>query len=319
MNLVVCRTGALDCPSLPASLSIQVGALATAALIDEPRVWPRFGLVGPDEPGAHRDMTYTDLVHSARVLEPFFAESARLGLTLSAAAPEAARIWRFTGLDAETRMYRATGGINTHKGAIFLLGLLAFSWGRAVQCIVRRHRSCPPVIDSRLVLEIAHRAIAPSLHEEQRAHCARWSETYGQWAYRRFAWGGIRRTVIENFQGLRRALRSRPSLSALSGPWQLAVARHHLFIDAQDSNLLKRAGWRATQRLLHQARYAARVGGVYTRSGRRWLDRLDTEMAECGWSASGSGDLLAAFLFLDGLESGTLATRRRTRLAEATT
>lgn len=307
---------------------MRVGTLATTSLINEPRVWPRLGLVGPDDPGGHRDMNYADLVRSALVLEPFFAESAYLGYSLAPtklcatrscatteAVAQAARVWRSRGLDAEARMYRATGGINTHKGAIFLLGLLAFAWGRAV----RQSRSTwsgstwprstwsrePfPVIASEQVLDIAYRAMARTLAAEQRSHRAALSETYGQWASRRFGWGGMRHTVISNFHGLRQVLGLRQTMRGLPRASQLAAARVHLFVNSQDTNLLKRAGWRRTQETLGQARHALRVGGVGTAAGRHCLTELDRTMADNRWSASGAGDLLAAFLFLDGLERG---------------
>lgn len=318
MNAVREQSSELESVSAALRSTLRVGALATAALIDEPCVWPRFGLVGPDDPGGHRDMSYQDLVRSAQVLEPFFAESARLGLCLPGDAAEAVHVWRCHGLEAEERMYRATGGVNTHKGAIFLLGLLAFAWGRALR--EARHArggdTSLPIVESAQVLDIAHRAIARTLAEEQQTHRAALSETYGQWAQRRFGWGGMRQTVIGNFKGLRRVLGFRQALDTLPVSSRLAVARTHLFIGSEDTNLLKRAGWRGTQDTLGQARRALRLGGALTVAGRRCLADLDRTLADKQWSASGAGDLLASFLFLDGLENGSLMTREQTSLLQ---
>ena len=250
-------------------------------------------------------MDYRDLVRSAHALESFFADSAYLGLTLSARAPEAVRLWRFTGLAAERAMYRATGGINTHKGAIFLLGLLAFSWGRGQ----RQRLRCRPSSDaarypltSSAVLDIAHRLMARPLADEQRSHRGGFSETYGQWAQRRFQWGGMRHTVLCDFRGLRRVIGLRPRLRHTHRRCRLALARHLLFLDSQDSNLLKRAGWRATQETLQRAHRALRLGSVMTPAGRGQLQQLDRALSAHQWSASGTGDLLAALLLLEGLE-----------------
>ena len=57
-----------------------LGAIAKAALVEEPLVWPSFGLVGGDSVGAHADMDYPLLVASAGALEPYFADSVRIGL-----------------------------------------------------------------------------------------------------------------------------------------------------------------------------------------------------------------------------------------------
>jgi len=240
-------------------------------------------------------MTYADLVLSARVLEPFFAESARLGLTLPALSEDAARYWRSTGLAAERAMWAATGGVNTHKGAIFLLGLLAFSCGRWRQL---GSWGDPSVA----VLDLAFSALARTLRQEVKAPTTGLSETYGEWARRRYGWGGMRHTVLSNFANLRGVLRHRTRWRTLDVTTRLGLARHHLFVSSQDTNLVKRAGWRAAQETLQRARVALRIGSVATPAGRALLLQLDREMSDRRWSASGSGDLLAAYLFLDRLD-----------------
>ena len=75
------------------------------------------GLVGPDGSGAHSDMDYSLMLKSIAALRPFFARFA--------VAKDAMQL-RSLGLEAEKAMLAATGGVNTHKGAIFALGLALF-------------------------------------------------------------------------------------------------------------------------------------------------------------------------------------------------
>ena len=75
------------------------------------------GLVGPDSSGAHRDMDYTLMQKGIAAIRPFFPRMA------VASSPEELRQ---LGLDAERAMLAATGGVNTHRGAIFALGLALY-------------------------------------------------------------------------------------------------------------------------------------------------------------------------------------------------
>lgn len=73
------------------------------------------GLVGPDGPGAHKDMDYGTMQRGIASLRPFWSRMA-----LASSADEL----RQAGIDAEKAMLAATGGVNTHRGAIFALGLV---------------------------------------------------------------------------------------------------------------------------------------------------------------------------------------------------
>ena len=75
------------------------------------------GLVGPDSVGAHRDMDYDVMRKGIAAIRPFFP---RMAL---AETPEELRQ---LGIDAEAAMLAATGGVNTHRGAIFALGLALY-------------------------------------------------------------------------------------------------------------------------------------------------------------------------------------------------
>ncbi len=75
------------------------------------------GLVGPDGPGAHKDMDYDTMLCGIRALRPFWS---RMAL---ASSPDELRQF---GIEAENAMMAATAGINTHRGAIFSLGLALY-------------------------------------------------------------------------------------------------------------------------------------------------------------------------------------------------
>ena len=98
----------------------RLADLAVEALLSEARLTPKPGLVDGRNNGAHRDMDLPLMEVSARSLRPFFLEAARLGMERRDCMPQLQE----AGVAAEKAMFAATHGVNTHKGAIFSLGLL---------------------------------------------------------------------------------------------------------------------------------------------------------------------------------------------------
>ena len=91
--------------------------LAERALKKELDTPMKPGLVGPDSVGAHKDMDYDVMRKGIAAIRPFFARMAMAG------TPDELRQ---LGIDAEAAMLAATGGVNTHRGAIFALGLALY-------------------------------------------------------------------------------------------------------------------------------------------------------------------------------------------------
>ena len=103
-----------------------LAALAERALRLELDTPGKPGLVCPESCGAHRDMNYDTMRAGIRAIRPFFAPMA-----LAGSVDEL----RTLGIQAEEAMMRATGGVNTHRGAIFCLGLALNAAGRDVDVV----------------------------------------------------------------------------------------------------------------------------------------------------------------------------------------
>ena len=104
------------------SIERSIGALAVEALTREVMLAPKPGLVSPADSGSHADMNLQTFQRSLSALESYFPQIAALGF--AGADFEALRE---CGLAAEERMLAATGGVITHRGAVFSIGLLAAS------------------------------------------------------------------------------------------------------------------------------------------------------------------------------------------------
>jgi triphosphoribosyl-dephospho-CoA synthase len=105
----------------------RLGAAGVRALYVELVLEPKPGLVSLRDTGSHRDMNATTFARSLFALRHYFPRIAQAGMT---GAPF--QVLEQLGMRAETRMLAATGGVNTHRGAVFCLGLLCAAAGRSL-------------------------------------------------------------------------------------------------------------------------------------------------------------------------------------------
>ncbi len=98
-----------------------IGQAAVTAMRTELDLTPKPGLIDPQNQGAHKDMNYMTMVRSIEALRPYFMKLALCGCREG--FPTAEEVIAL-GLEAEKAMFKATNGVNTHKGALFSLGLM---------------------------------------------------------------------------------------------------------------------------------------------------------------------------------------------------
>ena len=123
----------------------RIARLAVRSLYAELVLYPKPGLVSKIDNGSHADMTAATFMRSLFALRRYFGAITQAGMD---DAPF--HVLKRLGIDAEARMLRATHGINTHRGAIFCLGMLCAAIGRCrarnepliSQCIGDLLRAC---------------------------------------------------------------------------------------------------------------------------------------------------------------------------------
>lgn len=109
----------------PRAFAGRIARLAVRSLYAELALYPKPGLVSFVDNGSHRDMTAATFMRSMFALRRYF-----LAITQAGVVDAPFHVLKALGVDAERRMLRATGGINTHRGAIFCLGMLCAAIGR---------------------------------------------------------------------------------------------------------------------------------------------------------------------------------------------
>ena len=102
---------------------------ATQSLIKEARTTPKPGLVDMNNNGSHNDMDLGMFIKSANTLTTYFKKCVELGQAFADKPDKIFSALRKEGISAEQAMYKATGGINTHKGAIYSMGIICGALG----------------------------------------------------------------------------------------------------------------------------------------------------------------------------------------------
>jgi triphosphoribosyl-dephospho-CoA synthase len=270
-------------PSLQAA---QLAALAVAALIDEARLSPKPGLVDSRGSGAHADLDLALMQRSALSLEPAFAAMAQAGSLFGEPTIELRETLGRLGREAETTMMAATGGVNTHRGAIWALGLL-----------VAAASIDPGNTDA---ARTAATAGAIARHADRNA--PEFTGNKGEQACRAFNVSGARGQAQAGFPqvvgvGLPELKRSRDRGDSETSARLNALLA--IISELDDTCVLSRGGRAALAQVQRAAAAVLAAGGAATLAGRRSLRRFAADAVACNLSPGGAADLLAATLFLD--------------------
>lgn len=263
---------------------------ALRALLYEVSVTPKPGLVDPVTHGAHPDMDVFTFIDSAVSLRTYFARCATHGdnfqgrdLTslFSAIRP--------VGVVAEETMFQATKGINTHKGAIFSLGILVAAF--AYQA---KHTELT-------VVEVVQQMLS-GLTAQDYAHLEDKTAdqlTAGERAYLTYHVTGIRGEAEAGFPTV--MMVGLPALKASQGTTnqRLLDVMMQLLAHSVDTNLIKRA---KSVEVVDWARQQVKtyfdLGGSHTDEGMQFLRDLDQTFSERHYSLGGTADLLILTIFV---------------------
>ena len=283
---------ALESGGLPAGECVYgaIGGLAYQALLREAETTPKPGLVDLNNSGAHKDMDIRLFRISAAAIAPYLTRFARLGAeeageTLHTRLPGI----RPLGMEAEGAMFAATRGVNTHKGAIFTMGILTYLAGRQTAL---REPLAPEGICA-LAKELCAGV--------ERELVTGRSGTKGERAYRAYGVTGIRGEAAAGFPSVLRVALPCLRLPGLMENLRLCHGLVHLMAKVEDTNVLSRGGPAGAAYVKAAAQSFLEAHDPKDRGYLEALAELDRDFIERGLSPGGSADLLAAAWFLDSL------------------
>ncbi|MDL2209826.1 triphosphoribosyl-dephospho-CoA synthase CitG [Desulfovibrio sp. OttesenSCG-928-O18] len=272
----------------------SIATLAHTAVLMEAGASPKPGLVCPDHNGAHKDMDYPLFVVSADSLRPYFEECAAIGL---ARCRETAKtvfpLLREAGVRAEKAMFAATKGVNTHKGMIFSMGLMAAGAGR----VAARGETLSPEAVAREAASFVQGIVAKDL-EPLKTQLPERRLTAGEKLYLEHGIPGIRQEAEDGYPSALGAFSLlRQSLESV--PLERALPNALLFLMAttDDTNIIWRGGMPGLAYARNAAKEALDAGGMATEAGERLVYAMRDEFVRRNISPGGSADLLALAAF----------------------
>jgi triphosphoribosyl-dephospho-CoA synthase len=266
----------------------QVAREAVRALYAELALYPKPGLVSLVDNGSHADMTAETFLRSLFSLRHYFRSMTLAGCA-AAPFPELKRL----AIDAEQRMLRATRGINTHRGAIFCLGMLCAAAGRAFE---RGTSRTPDGLRSILLIEWGA-ALAAHAEEDGAA-------SHGQRASRRYEASGAREEGARGFPSVFEvglpALRATLAQGRAMRPARVD-ALFALMAQLSDTNVLHRGGLDAASFVRKAAQGFVERGGTAAPDWMAEAVRCHHDFVARRISPGGAADLLAASCLVDVL------------------
>ncbi|MFM0646132.1 triphosphoribosyl-dephospho-CoA synthase MdcB [Paraburkholderia bryophila] len=263
------------------AVAAAIGHLASACLQLEVMTYPKPGLVSQIDNGAHDDMDAALMCRSAAALKPYFVELGQAGMD-GARMPEL----RAIGLAAERAMMAATEGVNTHRGAIFGMGLLcaaagfraAFKPGGTLGAVIAREWG-DGIVEGPVTVD---------------SHGARVS--------RFFNVGGARKEAASGFPSIYACALPAVLQGESLRPRDIEAARVHalmsLIAQVDDTNLLYRGGADALSFARAQASGFLARGGVGAPDWRAAAIAMHHAFVARRLSPGGCADLLAMTLFV---------------------
>ncbi|MGN2411030.1 triphosphoribosyl-dephospho-CoA synthase [Pseudomonas syringae] len=271
-----------------ASLAEQLADLAVDALIDEADLSPKPALVDRRGSGAHTDL-HLGLMHSSALsLWPTFKLMADVAMEFKEVGQPLREALGRLGREGEVAMLRTTGDVNTHRGAIWALGLLVTSVALdpqdcTAQAVCQRAARLALIQDRQVITQHSH----------------------GSEVVRRYGVMGAREQAQQGFPAV-----TQFALPQLQRSRATGCGEQNARLDAllaimtclTDTCVLHRSGLEGLNAMQQGAQRVLDAGGSASLAGRRALNELDQQLLALNASPGGAADLLAACLFIDSLE-----------------
>lgn len=254
------------------SIPYLVADLAERALRLELDTTPKPGLVDRQDNGAHKDMDYALMSKSISALRPYLT---RLALE-SAKDIDPVKI-KEIGIEAETAMLKATGGVNTHKGALFCIGLSVAAASNLASATGSVQVYSFKELVSRAASEI------PSARGTHGAEAKRSFKAVGALENARAAYPELFTDWLPYYRSLE------------GDPFRCHKTLLHIMTTLDDTNILHRRG---AEGLAHAEAEAARLLEDFSESG---LSSLNKDFIRENISPGGSADMLSLTIFIESI------------------
>lgn len=273
-------------------LSMVISEFAIQALIYEVACYPSPGLVSPVSTGAHKDMNFFTFIDSTSVLSKYFMLFVQEGYS----EKEYRKIFeniRLIGIEAEKDMFLKTKGVNTHKGMLFLIGVICAAIGKVFK--EKKDFNQIKYVIKEMTAGIVAKELVKLEDKNQLSH--------GEKLYIKYNTEGIRGEVE---RGLPTVFDFSLDLYKQSNELCINDRLVHTLIGimqiCDDSTIIHRHSIEVLDEVKKRSREIISIGGMKNENGRKIINDLCEEFIERNISPGGSADLLGVTVFLDLVE-----------------
>jgi len=265
-------------------LSTQLANNALKALLYEVDVQPKPGLVDPVDHSTHLDMDVFTFIDSAVSLRPYFEQFAQAGIDFDGEdLTDLFKVIRPIGVEAEKAMFKATFDVNTHKGAIFSLGILLAATG----------------YDREHVREVSMKMLKGLTENDFKDLDKKKKLTNGEKMYLKYGITGIRGEAESGYPVVfEKALPYLKEHFGNSFGHALLDTLMVIISNSYDSNVVKRGNLDSLKNIQAYALSILNVGGCSSSDGQELLDDMNSYCNENNLSLGGSADLLIVTIYL---------------------
>ncbi|EUB14276.1 triphosphoribosyl-dephospho-CoA synthase CitG, partial [Fusobacterium sp. CM22] len=265
--------------------------LATKALLYEVSISPKAGLVSRLSNGSHKDMDFYTFIDSALSLDEYFSECFVYGQENDFYSLNFLKNLRDLGKKAEKKMYKATNGINTHKGTIFSMGIII--------SVLASYLKEVDKIDLKILSEKIKTMCIPLLEELENANNF---STYGEKAFKNYHLTGARGLAISGYDivlldGINK-LKEFTKILDFETSCILLLFYYISILD--DTNIVNRANFETLKeiQILCKNLYEENSKSLSKEKIRNEMSKLNDIFIEKNISAGGSADLLILTIFI---------------------
>lgn len=270
----------------------HIGSWAIEAMLMEAACTPAPGLVDRDNAGAHRDMDFFTFLMSSSALAQTMFRCAAAGLNHCGSPETVLPVLRQIGVQGEANMFRVTGGVNTQKGLVFLLGIMTTAASMSLRLndeaglFEQVAAICQGLVDRELGI------LSDGPEPTRLTAGERLFLQHGITGIRGEMENGLPSVQTEGLPALRFALQNRLSLND-----SLVHSLLSLMAVVEDSTVINRHGIEGLLYVQGEAKRILGCGGMLTDEGRKQILRLDETFIAKNISPGGAADLLAATYF----------------------
>ncbi|MDF2594430.1 MAG: citG [Clostridia bacterium] len=288
----------------------KINQCALQALLYEVTVSPKPGLVDRYNSGAHKDMDIFTFMSSSAALSHYFYDCSVKTINILENFKDEQLYnhlfitLRKIGLQAENNMYKATKGVNTHKGLIFSLGLIA----AAASIVFYKTQD----------LKISITDVSEELKKVTKGLC---QKDFANIDKKEILSAGEKLYLNDGIKGIRgEAEKGFPSVTDLAYPKLCEYIQHtshsfndilvnvllHLMATTEDTNILSRHDIATLNDVQKKAKEALELGGIFTGDGKAYVQHMDRDFIKRNISPGGAADLLAVTVMFYSLQNNTI-------------